>query len=301
LIFFSNTNSVMNAFLLDLSNKLEELTGIKGALGYIVIIICAMVGNAMFNTFTAPAQDPSDSVKEEEEEEEPDPQRNFTIKQLKHFDGTHDEKMKEDKPVYLSLAGTVFNATAGKDFYGPGGPYSLFAGRECGMALAKMSFDETYLNNVAGCADLNFGERDSLDGWIQQFTHFKCYPILGKLVPDDQVPSSDRVITKEELEKNNGSGEVPDGYATAPIFIGAGGHAYDASFGGVTFYGKGCSYNRFAGVDASRALAKMSFDTKDVEDPDCTNLTDKEKKILNDWIKTFKERKGYPCVGKLES
>ena len=136
------------------------------------------------------------------------------------------------------------------------------------------------------------GNRSSLDSWIQQFTYMKNYPVLGKLVPDDKIPSADRTISKEELAKNSGKGEIPDGYATAPIYVGADGHVYDASFGGVTFYGTGCAYNRFAGVDASRALAKMSFDPKDVEDPDCSNLNDKEKKILSDWVKTFKERKG---------
>ena len=112
----------------------------------------------MFHSLNISKQPPNENT--EEDEDEPEPPRNFTIKQLSHFDGTHDEKMKEDKPVYLSLAGTVFDVTRGKDFYGPGGPYSMFAGRECGMALAKMSFDEKYLDNVSGCADLNFGEKE---------------------------------------------------------------------------------------------------------------------------------------------
>jgi len=56
----------------------------------------------------------------DEEEEEPEPPRNFTAKQLRHFDGTKDEKTDEDKPVYLSVAGTVFDVSKGRDFYGPG-------------------------------------------------------------------------------------------------------------------------------------------------------------------------------------
>lgn len=132
----------------------------------------------------------------------------------------------------------------------------------------------------------------SLDGWIQQFTYMKNYPVLGKLIPDDKLPSSDRVISKEDLLQYKGEGEIPDGYAAAPIYLCAGGDIFDMSFGGATFYGKGCSYHRFAGVDASRALAKMSFDPKDVENTDCSDLTEKEQKVLSDWIKTFKERKG---------
>ena len=52
-------------------------------------------------------------------EEEPDPPRNFTAKQLRNFDGTKDVS-GDDKPVYLSVNGTVFDVSDGRDFYGPG-------------------------------------------------------------------------------------------------------------------------------------------------------------------------------------
>lgn len=59
-----------------------------------------------------------------EEEQQPDPPRNFTRVQLRHFDGSFDESSKEERPVYLSISGIVFDVTDGKDFYGPGGPYA---------------------------------------------------------------------------------------------------------------------------------------------------------------------------------
>lgn len=236
----------------------------------------------------------------EQDEDEPDPPRNFTAAQLRYFDGTKDAKTGDLKPVYLSLNGTVFDVSEGRDFYGAGGPYELFAGRECGVALAKMSFDTKYLNDLEGCTtSLNHGERMELENWIEKFTHYRRYPILGRLVPDDMLPSPNRIVSKEELAINDGSGKVPEGYAAAPIYLGAGDKIYDASFGGVSFYGPGCAYNRFAGRDASRALAKMSFEPEDTENPDVSDLTEKELKILSDWIKTFEERKQYPVVGRL--
>jgi membrane-associated progesterone receptor component len=235
----------------------------------------------------------------EEEEDVPDPPRNFTASQLKYFDGTKDPKTGENKPVYLSLNGTVFDVSDGRDFYGAGGPYEMFAGRECGVALAKMSFDTSLLDDMDGCVKLNHGERMELENWIEKFTHYRCYPVLGKLIPDDKLPSSNRIVSKEELALFDGSGKAPEGYATPPIYIGAGDKIFDASFGGVAFYGKGCSYNRFAGKDASRALAKMSFDSADTENPSISDLSEKERKVLDDWVKTFEERKGYPCVGRL--
>ena len=64
----------------------------------------------------------SNQVEKEEEEEEdtPDPLRNFTTKQLRHFDGKVDDKTEEAKPVYLSVKGTIFDVSKGRDFYGPG-------------------------------------------------------------------------------------------------------------------------------------------------------------------------------------
>jgi hypothetical protein len=43
----------------------------------------------------------------------------------------------------------------------------------------------------------------------------------------------------------------------------------------------------------------MSFEPEDTENPDVSDLTEKEQKVLSDWIKTFEERKGYPVVGLL--
>ena len=69
---------------------------------------------------------------------------------------------------------------------------------------------------------------------------------------------------------------------------------------GAGFYGKGCSYHLFCGKDASRALAKMSFEAKDVDRgwPDLEDLDDKEVKILDDWEKLFARK--YPRVGMLD-
>jgi len=234
-----------------------------------------------------------------EGEDEVIPPRNFTSRQLRYFDGTKDEQFGEDKPVYLSLNGTVFDVSEGRNFYGPGGPYELFAGRECGASLAKMSFSAEYLDDMAACKSLNFGEKNELENWCQKFQHYRNYPIVGRLVPDSDLPDPTRVLTKKDLVKYSGEGDIPVGYASAPNYLGAGGKVYDVSFGGVTFYGKGCSYNRFAGKDASRALAKMSFDPKDTENTDLSDLSDKERSVLSDWIKTFEERKNYPVVGVL--
>jgi len=130
-----------------------------------------------------------------------------------------------------------------------GGPYEQFAGRECGVALATMSFDESLLDNVEACEELGVGDKAELENWKEKFEHYRCYPIMGRLVPDAKLPSSDRVITAEELSKFNGlSDEVPtgeyEGYARTPILVGALDKVFDCSFGGVPMYGKDGPYSK---------------------------------------------------------
>mmetsp|Transcript_1811 Transcript_1811/g.3049 ORF Transcript_1811/g.3049 Transcript_1811/m.3049 type:complete len:302 (+) Transcript_1811:58-963(+) len=284
----------------------EAVTGVEGSSGYIVLLVCTVIGYIWINDgFQINGSTSKQAAEEEEEEEEPEPLRNFTIKQLRHFDGTADDNSDEEKKVYLSVGGTVFDVSKGREFYGPGGPYEVFAGRECGAALATMSFDEELLDDPSHCDTLGVGDKSQLDDWLEKFEHYRCYPIKGKLVPDAKLPSSDRIISMEELAKYDGMNqEKPTGenagYGTLPIYLGALDKVFDVSFGGVHMYGKDGPYNRFAGKDASRALALMSFDVKDVENTDISDLDEKKVKVLKDWVTSFEEKKGYPVVGKMD-
>merc|ERR1719203_136320 len=103
-------------------------------------------------------------------------------------------------------------------------------------------------------------------------------------------------VKKQEENNNN----LPKGYATAPIYVALKDKVFDASFGGVTMYGPGGPYHKFAGKDVSRALAKMSFAPEDLDNTDISDLTEKQIKVLDDWIKTYEEKKMYPIIGRLE-
>lgn len=75
----------------------------------------------------------------DEDDDKPDPPRNFTLEQLLQYNGTKDEKSNEDKPVYLSINGIVFDVTKGRDFYGPGGPYEKVCLRTLSFKVAVLS------------------------------------------------------------------------------------------------------------------------------------------------------------------
>lgn len=88
-------------------------------------------------------------------------------------------------PVYLAVRGQVFDVTSGRNFYGPGGPYANFAGRDATRGLACGSFDEDMLTeNLQGPLDTLEGlgneEMDTLKGWEERFQ--EKYLVVGRLV-----------------------------------------------------------------------------------------------------------------------
>jgi membrane-associated progesterone receptor component len=104
--------------------------------------------------------------KQEEPEEPPIP-NNFTLEKLAKFDGSTDETVPNPIPtsIYVSVDSTVFDVSSGRDFYGPGGAYAMFAGKEIGWALATMSFDDVYLGNL-DTSGMSVAERSSMEEWI---------------------------------------------------------------------------------------------------------------------------------------
>jgi membrane-associated progesterone receptor component len=100
--------------------------------------------------------------------------RDYTRAELSAFDGK-----SPDKPVLLAIRGSIYDVTRGRSFYGAGGPYEMFAGRDCTRALAKMSFaDEDFVSDETG---LTNGEVKQLEDWIETFE--SKYTKVGSLLP----------------------------------------------------------------------------------------------------------------------
>ncbi|TGJ79272.1 hypothetical protein E0Z10_g9489 [Xylaria hypoxylon] len=105
--------------------------------------------------------------------------RTFTPHTLLPFNGMN------NMPVYMAVRGRVFDVTSGRNFYGPGGPYENFAGRDASRGLACHSFDEDMLTkDLNGPLDtlegLGAEEMESLQGWEERF--LSKYLVVGKLV-----------------------------------------------------------------------------------------------------------------------
>ncbi len=107
----------------------------------------------------------------------------YTPRTLLPFNG------ENGAPVYMAVRGQVFDVSRGGNFYGPGGPYANFAGRDATRGLACNSFDREMLTEdldgpLDKLEDLGPEELESLQGWHEMF--LGKYDIVGKLVTVDE-------------------------------------------------------------------------------------------------------------------
>lgn len=258
----------------------------------VMFILVVIIVKGLLSSPSRKRESPPENPKEEEEKITP---RDFTIEQLREFNGVDNPK------IFIAMKGEVYDVTKAADYYGPEGTYNCFAGRDASRAMAKLSFEEAELSNPR-IDDLGPFERDVLEQWVEKFKFYKQYPIVGKV----SAPKTDRLFTEDELKLYKGipPENLPEGpcdRVDAEILVALKGNVYDVSYGGTEHYGPGGSYHLFAGIDASRALAKMSFDPADVNSSDLSDLTDEQLKILDDWEEKFQKKKRYPIVGRLVS
>ncbi|KII93167.1 hypothetical protein PLICRDRAFT_694393 [Plicaturopsis crispa FD-325 SS-3] len=109
--------------------------------------------------------------------------KTYTPKTLAPFNGVDGGR------ILLAIDGTVFDVTAGRNFYGPNGMYGNFAGRDASRGMAKQSFDEEMLTPIDQpldkLSDLKPDEIENMKGWIEHFTG--KYIVCGKLVENDAI------------------------------------------------------------------------------------------------------------------
>ncbi|CAG9856276.1 unnamed protein product [Phyllotreta striolata] len=124
--------------------------------------------------------------------------RDFTVEELKKYDGT-----QEDGRVLVAVNGNVYDVTRGKRFYGPGGPYAAFGGRDASRGLA------TFNVTAAGegyddLSDLSTMEMDSVREWESQFK--EKYEFVGRLLKPGEQPTN---YSDEEDEPPTGTSDKP--------------------------------------------------------------------------------------------
>ncbi|KAK8690363.1 hypothetical protein V6N13_073897 [Hibiscus sabdariffa] len=100
--------------------------------------------------------------------------------ELKQYDGSDPKK-----PLLMAIKGQIYDVSQSRMFYGPGGPYALFAGKDASRALAKMSFEE---NDLTGdISGLGSFELDALQDWEYKFmSKYVKVGTIKKTVPVTQ-------------------------------------------------------------------------------------------------------------------
>eukprot|EP00183_Erythrolobus_madagascarensis_P002402 CAMPEP_0185849142 /NCGR_PEP_ID=MMETSP1354-20130828/3751_1 /TAXON_ID=708628 /ORGANISM="Erythrolobus madagascarensis, Strain CCMP3276" /LENGTH=181 /DNA_ID=CAMNT_0028549623 /DNA_START=49 /DNA_END=594 /DNA_ORIENTATION=- len=124
---------------------------------------------------------------------EPAKKIRFTTATLAEFTGA------AGKPVYVAVKDpfsdevTVFDMTKGIDFYGPGSPYNVFAGKNASHGLALSSTDS---EDVTKPLDkLSASEQDTLMQWYLKFA--SKYPKIG-YVSDNETDATTEQIPEEK-------------------------------------------------------------------------------------------------------
>ncbi|KAL0839340.1 hypothetical protein ABMA28_016077 [Loxostege sticticalis] len=107
--------------------------------------------------------------------------KDLTVAELKNYDGT-----QPDGRVLLAVNGTIFDVTRGKRFYGPGGPYAAFAGKDAtrGLATGEVAASDKEYDDVS---DLTSDEIASAKEWEEQFR--EKYDIVGRLLKPGETPN----------------------------------------------------------------------------------------------------------------
>lgn len=73
----------------------------------------------------------------------------LTPQQLSVFDGSD-----PTKPIYLAINGKIFDVSAGRHTYGPGGSYEVFAGRDATRAFVTGCFLEDRTGDMRGAEEI---------------------------------------------------------------------------------------------------------------------------------------------------
>jgi len=102
--------------------------------------------------------------------------QDMTLAELKQYDG-----LSEGSGGHICVAvnGKIFDVTRGKRFYGPGGPYSGFAGRDASRGLATFSVDPVS-DEYDDLSDLKPSELEQVKEWELQFC--EKYDHIGKVL-----------------------------------------------------------------------------------------------------------------------
>ncbi|XP_030377870.1 membrane-associated progesterone receptor component 1 [Scaptodrosophila lebanonensis] len=118
----------------------------------------------------------------------------FTVRELRAYNGTH-----EDGRILLAINFNVYDVSHAKHFYGPGGIYPNYAGRDISRNLINFSVESNENEEFDDLCDLNSGQMATLREWDHQYA--EKYPLVGKLLREGQPHTNYADEEDDEPEK----------------------------------------------------------------------------------------------------
>nr|XP_043636106.1 membrane steroid-binding protein 2-like [Erigeron canadensis] len=187
----------MAAIYTTLTNTITEYTGLSPAAFFTISAMMFVVYKVVSSMFVA--ADDYVAVKRDQEFilREPVQIGEMTEDELRPYNGSD-----PTKPLLMAIKGKIYDVSRSRMFYGPGGPYALFAGRDASRALALMSFEPSDLTgNIDGLAP---SELEVLEDWEAKFE--EKYVKVGQLVSEKtSVPVEEKLDTpvEENVEQDH--------------------------------------------------------------------------------------------------
>lgn len=115
----------------------------------------------------------------------------ITLEELSKCNG-----LDPTRPILFSVGGKIYDVTESRDFYGPGGAYHVFAGREIARALGKMAIEEAECRG--DIEDLTPRELSILKDWVDKFD--SKYTVVGEVRDVGQIRCGYLLHTPHSLQ-----------------------------------------------------------------------------------------------------
>jgi len=96
-------------------------------------------------------------------------------------DQNDNDEEEETPQLLISIYGRVYDVSLGSKFYGPDGPYSLFAGHDITYALSTGCRTTDCVNQLDYATSLTTKDQEEGKRWLSFFHLHDKYPLVGKL------------------------------------------------------------------------------------------------------------------------
>ena len=143
---------------------------IVGDVNALALVVSTGIAAVLLANFFLSKSDPS--AKRSKPRTIPEGKNEFTKEEVAMFDG----KGPEGEPILTIIDGLIYDLQKGREFYGEGGPYHPFVGRDCSRLLAKNQVSDATDTGLA----LTEPEKEQLEKWKEFFQN--KYGSIGKLV-----------------------------------------------------------------------------------------------------------------------